>query len=234
MTPLLAGAPARARTRDRGWSTTLDRRTRAVDLLLCSLIGLLALPLGAVIALAVRLSGRGPVLHHSVRVGRDGEPFRLHKFRTMRVATAGTEPAITLADDPRVTRLGRWLRRSKLDELPQLVNVVRGEMSLVGPRPEDPRYVDLRSPVQRAALRARPGLTSPASLAFRNESDLLTGQDWEQTYRTQVLPAKLAIDCAYLADASVPAHLRVLVRTLATLVLRRGGPAAVPTVPDPR
>lgn len=207
------------------------RRTRAADVVLCLASLPVVVPVAAVVAVAVRLSGPGPVLHHAVRVGRSGQPFRLHKFRTMRVGAHTAGPGITCADDPRTTPVGRWLRRSKLDELPQLVNVLRGDMSLVGPRPEDPRYVDLRSPLQQAALRVRPGLTSPASLRFRDEQALLVGPDWERAYRDAVLPAKLALDVAHAAEPGLRSYARVVLDTVVALALpRRWTLAAAPVV----
>ncbi len=129
-------------------------------------------PLLALLALVVFLSSGPPVLFAQKRVGRDGRPFRLLKFRTMRT-DAGPGPAITASGDARVTRIGRVLRATKLDELPQLINVLRGDMSLVGPRPEVPRYVARYDDRQRGVLRVRPGLTDPASVHFRDEEQLL-------------------------------------------------------------
>ncbi|HQE17735.1 MAG TPA: sugar transferase, partial [Aggregatilineales bacterium] len=122
------------------------------------------------------------------------------------------------ADDSRVTRVGRLLRRTKLDELPQLVNVLRGEMSIVGPRPEDPRYVALYTPEQRAQiLSIRPGLTSPASVRFRDEEAALSGADWETAYVQQIMPAKLALDLEYVQNASLLRDVGLIVRTVAAL-----------------
>jgi lipopolysaccharide/colanic/teichoic acid biosynthesis glycosyltransferase len=131
-------------------------------------------------------------------------------------------PAITAAGDVRITQVGRVLRGSKLDELPQLVNVLRGEMSLVGPRPEDPRYVALYDFLQRAVLTTRPGITSPASVHFRREEELLTGKEWEQRYVERILPAKLAIDLDYLRRRTVWSDLGVIVATLAPMRMRGG------------
>ena len=122
-------------------------------------------------------------------------------------------PAITTHGDTRVTPLGNFLRRTKLDELPQLINVLTGQMSLVGPRPEDPRYVALYTPEQRKILDVLPGITSAASLAYRHEQALLAGADWETIYRTEVLPAKIAIDLNYLKTANVVTDLGLIFRT---------------------
>src|SRR5436305_1549910 len=136
-----------------------------------SLLALVVLsPLLALIALAVKATSSGPVFHRGERIGRGGAPFRILKFRTMRINASG--PGLTRGGDARVTPLGRILRRSKLDELPQLVNILRGEMSIVGPRPEAPEYVRLYTAEQRRVLTVRPGLTSPASLRYRHEESL--------------------------------------------------------------
>ena len=119
----------------------------------------------------------------------------------------------------RVTAVGRFLRRTKLDELPQLVNVLRGDMSLVGPRPEDPRYVALYTEEQRGVLRVRPGMTSPASFHFRNEEALLTGDDWERKYRDEIMPQKLRIDLGYMSRAGFWTDLEVIGRTIAAVLL---------------
>ena len=188
---------------------------RVLDVI-ASAAGLLILsPLFAALALAVKLSSRGPVLHRGERVGRGGRPFFLFKFRSMRVGESG--PAITRAGDPRVTAVGRVLRKSKLDELPQLINVLRGDMSLVGPRPEAPRYVALYDDAQRRILAARPGLTSPASLEYRAEEEQLVGDDWERLYVETIMPAKLRIDLDYLGRRTLASDLRVIAATLAAL-----------------
>lgn len=195
-----------------------DRWQRLFDIIAAGAGLLLLSPLLLVVALWVKLDSPGPVFYRALRVGRGGTPFRLFKFRSMVVDADRRGPGITTADDARVTNSGRWLRRTKVDELPQLLNVLRGEMSLVGPRPEDPRYVALYTPEQRRVLDYRPGITSAASLAYRHEEQLLSGPDWEQVYREQVLPAKLAIDLAYLEQRSLPTDIRLILRTLAAMV----------------
>ena len=140
---------------------------RVAGVALCLLALLLLLPVMLAAALAVLLTDGRPVLYRAERVGRDGRPFHLLKFRTMTAGAAG--PAVTGSADPRITQVGRLLRRTKLDELPQLVNVLRGEMNLVGPRPEDPRFVALYSSQQREVLSVRPGITSPAAVRYRHE-----------------------------------------------------------------
>jgi len=160
------------------------------------------------------------------RVGRDGQIFRIFKFRSMVVRAERSGRAITTAGDQRVTRVGRLLRRTKLDELPQLLNVLRGEMSLVGPRPEHPNYVRLYTPEQRHVLCVRPGITGAASVRFRNEEELLRGDDPEALYRDVVMPEKLRMELEYLEHRSFWTDLRLILETVAVLP-ERPQPAAV-------
>lgn len=193
---------------------------RALDLIAASLGLVLLSPLLAAICLWIKLDSPGPVLHRGQRVGKDGRPFHILKFRTMVANAAKLGPGITVGVDPRITRAGRFLRRTKLDELPQLINVVRGEMSLVGPRPEDPRYVAYYTPEQRRVLGIRPGITSPASLIYRDESSLLAGANSEQVYISQILPKKLAIELEYLPRYGFWNDLGVIFRTVWAVVAR--------------
>ena len=190
---------------------------RAFDVLAAGLGLIVLLPLLVLIALVVRLDSPGAALYRAQRVGRYGRLFWLYKFRSMVVDADRQGPGITSAEDGRITRVGRILRRTKLDELPQLLNVLRGEMSLVGPRPEDPRYVALYTSEQRAVLQVRPGITSPASLAYRYEETALVGEDWEQTYIEEVMPAKLAIDLAYVRQPGFWRDMVILARTFLAL-----------------
>jgi lipopolysaccharide/colanic/teichoic acid biosynthesis glycosyltransferase len=192
-------------------------------------------PLITALALAVRLTSPGPAFHRARRVGPHGE-FTLHKLRTMRSGAATAGPGVTAAGDARVTRLGRVLRRTKLDELPQLWDVVRGEMALVGPRPEDPRYVDPTDPLHRVVFAARPGITGPTALAYRNEEatlaaaaldvaradgrDRATDADLDRAYRETVLPAKLTMDADYLRTRSTRSDLAILGRTIGQVLGR--------------
>lgn len=177
-------------------------------------IGLVALsPLLAGIAVWIRLDSPGPILYRGPRVGRGGAPFYILKFRTMTQDAAERGAGITARNDPRVTRAGAVLRRYKLDELPQLWNVLVGEMSLVGPRPEDPRYVQLYTPAQRVVLDVPPGITSAASVKFRHEEAFLAGADWERMYREVVMPRKLEIELSYLKRRTFRSDLAILART---------------------
>ncbi|HRV96457.1 MAG TPA: sugar transferase, partial [Anaerolineae bacterium] len=190
---------------------------RLLDLLV-AIPGLILLaPIFGLIAAAIKLTSPGSVFYLATRVGQDGQLFKLYKFRTM-VANADRQgPGITTHNDARITPVGRFLRQTKLDELPQLINVVRGEMSLVGPRPEDPRYVELYTPEQRQVLQVRPGLTSLASLYYHYEETLLAGPNWEKQYREQLLPHKLALDLAYLRKRSFWSDLGVMLRTVVAI-----------------
>lgn len=188
----------------------LDIAASAVGLALLS-------PVMLAIGVAVKRHDGGPVFHRALRVGRGGQTFNLYKFRTMVVGADQKGPGITASGDSRITPIGRWLRKTKLDELPQLINVLVGDMSLVGPRPEDPAYVALYTPEQRVVLRVRPGITSAASLAFRHEEGILSGLDWEATYRNVVMPAKLRIDLDYLAGRSLWSDIGLIFRTLGAI-----------------
>jgi lipopolysaccharide/colanic/teichoic acid biosynthesis glycosyltransferase len=192
---------------------------RALDFT-AALLGLVLLaPLFAAVAVWIRLDSPGPVFFRQERVGRDGVPFRIHKFRTMRLAAEAAGPALTVGADPRITRAGTFLRRTKLDELPQLIDVVRGDMSLVGPRPEVPRYVAAYPPALRAkVLSVRPGITDPASLQYRDESTLLArAADPEREYREVVLPAKLRLAADYVDKATLGGDLRLIASTVRAL-----------------
>jgi lipopolysaccharide/colanic/teichoic acid biosynthesis glycosyltransferase len=180
-------------------------------------------PVLALIAVMVRLSSPGPILFGATRVGRNGRPFTAWKYRTMAWRPHERGPAISVAADPRVTRTGAGLRRLRLDELPQLWNIVRGEMRLVGPRPEDPRFVDPADPRQRAILVEAPGITGLAQLAFAHEGRLLDPNDPEGSYRTIIQPRKLLVDEAYVRHRSTILDLRIILGTL-RVVLGRAAP----------
>ncbi len=195
---------------------------RALDIG-ASAAGLLMLaPLGLCAAAAIAREDGRPMIYRATRVGRYGRPFTMYKLRTMRRDAASRGPAITTAADPRVTRVGRLLRRTRIDELPQLWNVLRGEMSLVGPRPEDPAYVALYTPAQRVVLTVRPGITGLAQLAFADETRRLRPGHAHEDYVNVVLPAKLVIDLEYVATLSPWRDLRILARTARAPTLRHG------------
>jgi lipopolysaccharide/colanic/teichoic acid biosynthesis glycosyltransferase len=186
-------------------------------------LGLVLLsPMLLLVAALVRAAGPGPILFRQERIGLGGRPFRILKFRTMRHDGNRHGPRLTRGGhDPRVTPLGRMLRRCKLDELPQLWNVLRGEMRLVGPRPEVPEYVSLYDETQRAVLLVPPGITDPASIAFRDEGELLADAlDPERLYVEQILPRKLAINATYLESRTSWSDVGVILETLRKAVLR--------------
>jgi lipopolysaccharide/colanic/teichoic acid biosynthesis glycosyltransferase len=200
----------------------LSMAKRAFDLAVAALGLLLTAPLLALIAVAIKCDSAGPVLFRQDRVGRGGRIFRIHKFRTMVVDASTRGTSLTVGDDARITRVGRFLRRSKLDELPQLLDVLAGAMSLVGPRPELPQYVALYPAALRdKVLRVRPGITDPVSLTFVDESALLArAPDPEREYVEVILPRKLTAAAEYAEHATLVTDLRIITRTLQT-VLRR-------------
>lgn len=186
-----------------------------------ALIGLVVTsPLVLAAMIAVKLGSRGPAFYSGPRVGLDGALFKIHKLRSMRVGADATGPAVTAGDDPRVTPVGRLLRRTKIDELPQLLNVLKGEMSLVGPRPEHPEYVEHYTVEQRRLLTVRPGMTGPSALAFIDEEEELRGAHPESVYLNELMPKKLALELKYVEHATFGSDLVILLKTTA-LVLRR-------------
>ena len=189
---------------------------------LASFFGLLLLsPLILCIAVWVKCDSKGPIFYRQVRVGKDGREFKLFKFGSMRVG-ADRAGLLTLGDrDPRVTRSGFWLRKTKLDELPQLFNVLVGDMSLVGPRPEVPKYVALYTPEQREVLSVRPGITDTASLEMRNEAELMAQQaDPEGYYVNVQIPLKIKLAKEYIAQQSLLSDLKLIVRTIGVMFKR--------------
>ena len=188
---------------------------RAMDVLLPAAGLALLSPVLLACATAIKLDSPGPALYRQVRVGRGGREFRIFKLRTMTDGADGRGMQITVGGDARITRVGAVLRKYKLDELAQLLNVLRGEMSFVGPRPEVPRYVRLYSEAQRKVLLVRPGITDLASIAYRNENDLLArSDDPERTYVEEVMPAKLELNRRYIVEFSLLGDLRLIGRTI--------------------
>jgi lipopolysaccharide/colanic/teichoic acid biosynthesis glycosyltransferase len=206
---------------------------RAADIIL-SAAGLLVLaPVILVAAIGVKLSSPGPVFYLAPRAGRGGRTFFMLKLRTMRQA-GGAGPKITAPGDSRVTRLGRILRATKIDEMPQLLNVLKGDMSIVGPRPEDPEIVrDLYGPAETETLDARPGLTSPGTIwYYESGEDHLDADDVMQHYQT-VMRHKLSIDADYLRGATLASDARIVLATIA-VILRRILGARQPVNNPPR
>ncbi len=193
---------------------------RLFDILGSLLAVLLLSPVLVVIMITVSSGSPGGPFFRQVRVGREGRQFRLLKFRTMRPGSE-SQGQITVGErDPRITGVGHVLRRSKLDELPQLLNILWGDMSIVGPRPEVPKYVALYTDEQRAVLDVRPGLSSLASIAYINENELLgRSNDPERTYIEEVMPAKLALDLRYVREQSLWMDLRIIAATVRRILV---------------
>ncbi len=192
---------------------------RAFDLV-CAALGLLLLsPLLLAVAIAIKLDSPGPVFFRQERIGRHGKPFRIHKLRSMTQRQSAQASQITIGADARITRVGALIRRWKLDELVQLIDVFQGNMSLVGPRPEVPRYVALYpSDVASLVLSVRPGITDPASIHFRNENELLgKAEDPEKMYRETILPEKLRLQSAYVREQSFFGDIAIILRTIASI-----------------
>ncbi len=188
---------------------------RAFDIVFAAAGLLVLLPLGMTIVLLIKVTNHGPIFYGQSRVGQFGRTFRIWKFRSMVMNADKVGAIVTQGQDPRITRLGRFLRKTKLDELPQLWNVLVGDMSFVGPRPEVPRYVQFYTPEQRTVLRFKPGITDIASLLFRTEEDLLCGaEDVEAFYVRYCLPRKIALNLQYAERASFLRDLRVILQTL--------------------
>jgi lipopolysaccharide/colanic/teichoic acid biosynthesis glycosyltransferase len=195
---------------------------RLFDFVVASILLVIALPIFLIVAGLVAFTSRGPLFYRQKRVGRDGRLFEIFKFRTMRQDADRTGPSVTSADDDRITKIGRILRVTKLDEIPQLFNVIRGDMSLVGPRPQVPRFVEHFNPdLRELVLRVRPGITGPTALRFRNEEQMLANQPDRETYYIHtILPIKLEMDAEYVRSCSLYEDVRIL---FATAKLLAGG-----------
>jgi lipopolysaccharide/colanic/teichoic acid biosynthesis glycosyltransferase len=192
-----------------------------------ALLGLvLTLPLFAVIAFLIKRDSEGPVFYRAPRVGKDGKPFKMLKFRTMVANADKIGGPSTANDDPRITRVGRFLRRYKLDELPQLINVLKGEMSFVGPRPEVQQYVDMYTEEEKAILTVKPGITDWASLWNSDEGAVLAGSpDPEKAYLELIRPTKIKLQLEYVRRRSFLTDLGILLRTVMAVVCRSTSPA---------
>ena len=192
---------------------------RGMDIVISGGALLVLWPALLLVAAAIKIDDPGPVFYRQVRVGKDGKEFRIFKFRTMIVDADKKGLQITVGRDNRITRMGALLRKTKLDELAQLLNVFVGDMSFVGPRPEVPRYVKLYTPYQRQVLLVRPGITDYASIAYRNENDLLAGaKDPEQMYIDVIMPDKIELNMKYLREISPLADLKLIFGTIAAVI----------------
>lgn len=205
---------------------------RALDVLVAAGALVCGAPVLALLALAVRITSRGPVIFRQVRVGAGGRPFTLYKFRTMRVTTGG--PEVTTGGDARITAVGRVLRAASMDELPQLLNILQGEMTLVGPRPETFALAARYSAKDMAVFRYRPGLTGPAQVRQRDSRVLPAhAADVEDLYLTRLVPLRVALDMEYLADPTLSRTVRMMVETAAhVLGLDRPVPAMTSPAPS--
>lgn len=192
---------------------------RAMDIVLSACALAVLWPLLLLIALAIWIDDPGPVFYRQVRVGRNGKTFRIFKFRSMVMDADKKGLAITVGRDSRITRVGAVLRKTKIDELAQLLNVFLGQMSFVGPRPEVPKYVELYTPYQRQVLLVRPGITDYASIAYRNENDLLAGApNPEAMYIEQIMPDKIELNMKYLREISPLADIRLILKTIVAVI----------------
>ena len=189
--------------------------TRAFDIVL-SALGLTVLsPLFLLVYLAIRLESKGGGFYAQERIGKDGKPFKLYKFRSMRTGSARGGLLTVGQKDPRVTRMGYYLRKSKIDELPQLWNVLKGDMSLVGPRPEVRKYVALYTPSQRKVLSVRPGITDWASIEYADEDTILgQSKDVDKTYVEEIMPRKIQLNMRYIDHHTVGEYLRIIAKTI--------------------
>ena len=192
---------------------------RAFDIVSCTLAVLVLFPFGLIIALCIVCGSKGGVFYRQTRVGRNGKDFKLLKFRTMRPNADQQGLLITVGADSRITRIGGFLRKYKIDELPQLLNIIKGDMSVVGPRPEVRRYVELYDERQRRVLTVRPGLTDYASLQYISESELLAkSDDPEKTYIEEIMPAKLELNLQYIEKQSLGEDLSIIFKTIGKII----------------
>ena len=192
---------------------------RVFDIVACVTAGLVLCPLWLCIGLLVACGSKGGAFYRQTRVGRNGKEFKLLKFRTMCQDADKIGGLITVGEDSRVTRIGKFLRKYKLDELPQFLNIIKGDMSIVGPRPEVPKYVALYDERQRQVLSVRPGLTDYASIEYISENELLAqSSDPDKTYIEEIMPAKLELNLKYIENQSVMEDLQLIFKTLFSIV----------------
>ena len=202
-----------------GWNQSKGKRL--FDLLFAAVLLILVSPAMLIVALLVKTSSRGPALYRQWRVGKHGRQFQLIKFRTMGHASQQAGPSVTRAGDPRITAAGRVLRKWKLDELPQLLNVIRGEMSFVGPRPDVAEYITSLNREQQKILQLRPGVTGAATLHYRNEERLLSSvpvAELKRFYCSNVLPEKVRLDLEYARSAGFLSDLGILLQTAGAIL----------------
>lgn len=188
---------------------------RFLDIFLSCIGLIILLPFFAVIAMLIRYDSRGPVFFRQERVGKNFREFKIYKFRSMTVDAPGRGPQITVGGDKRVTRIGKFLRKYKIDELPQLINVLKGEMSFVGPRPEVRKYVELFKQDYQKLLKVRPGITDPASIKYSEEESVLSlSNNWEEDYIKRVLPEKIQLSSQYINHHNILIDLNLIFKTI--------------------
>ena len=192
--------------------------TRAFDLMI-AIVGLVLLsPLFLIVGMLIKFDSSGPIFYKGDRIGKEGRPFKIYKFRTMVINADQMGAALTHGGDPRITRVGRILRNWKIDEFPQLLNVLQGEMSIVGPRPESPCYVQQYTPEQRQVLQVKPGITGLTQVTFRHEETLLQScANLEQEYVERIMPQKLSLDLEYIENRSLILDVELIIRTFQCL-----------------
>lgn len=200
--------------------TTSSKISKRIFDILFSSIGLILIsPILLVISIIIKITSEGPILFKQVRVGKDNKDFKILKFRTMIVDADKKGLKITVKDDPRITKIGKFLRKTKLDELPQLFNVLLGDMSFVGPRPEVRKYVDLYTEEQKQVLSVRPGITDLASIKYRNENELLDqSTNPEDTYINEIMPSKLKINLDYVKNINLVNDIKLILLTIKTVI----------------
>jgi len=198
---------------------------RAFDLVGSLVAFIILSPIFLITAMLIKLDCPGPVLYMAERIGKNGKLFEMYKFRTMVADAARLGSAITCNEDPRITRVGRFLRRTHIDEWPQFFNILRGDMSFVGPRPEAPTYIEHYTPQQREVLNGRPGMTGLAQVQYmQNEAAMLDATTLDEVYLNEILPKKLELDLQYIQNQSFLLDLQLLIQTLfITLIERSGG-----------
>jgi lipopolysaccharide/colanic/teichoic acid biosynthesis glycosyltransferase len=202
---------------------------RFFDIVVSGLALLLLWPLIVIFAILIRMDSHGPIFFGQIRIGKDFRPFRLWKLRTMTHGSSGAE--VTIQGDPRITRIGKFLRNSKLDELPQLWNVFRGDMSFVGPRPEVERFVEQFRPAYEEILQLRPGMTDPASIKYRHEAELLgTVPDPQRYYIDVILPDKIRINREYVHSQGLGTDIVIIFRTLGALCRKEESPSLTSSI----
>jgi lipopolysaccharide/colanic/teichoic acid biosynthesis glycosyltransferase len=181
-------------------------------------------PVFLVAAILIKLDSSGPIFYKAKRIGKDGKPFTIYKFRTMVANAAEIGPALTYNQDPRITRVGRFLRRTHIDEWPQFLNILKGEMSFVGPRPEAPIYVKHYTPQQREVLKVKPGMTGLAQVKYMmDEASMLDAANLDEVYLSEILPRKLELDLQYIQNRSLLLDLKLLIQTVLITLIRRSG-----------